>query len=139
MFAFWFQLGRGGSPAAAKPTEKENFGIIVRSIFVDWFGSVFVEVSSALVCCFRVPVRRGRLARLVGVGKNRNFADLFPARCLLSFRLDFRRGWYGAIVLISGPARPGRLARLGVVGPELTQDLYDPFWPNSGSGNYLIN
>ena len=42
-------------------------------------------------------------------------------------------------LLISGSASPGRLARLGVVGPELTQDLYDPFWPNSGSVIELMN
>ena len=45
LFTFWFQLGRGDSLAAAKLTETQDFGFIVRSIFVDLFGSALVEVS----------------------------------------------------------------------------------------------
>ena len=44
LFIFWFKLGLGDSPAAAKLTKTQHFGFIVRSIFVDFFGSALVEV-----------------------------------------------------------------------------------------------
>ena len=119
-------------------------------------GSIFVRGSrgsSLLICSarfvsrfaglefvvVRVTARLGRPVRPVDVGKNRYFADLISAWCLLIFRLDFCPGSYLTIVLISVPAGPGRLARLGVVSPELTQCRNDHLFPISRALNYLMN
>ena len=57
---------------------------------------------------------------------------------IVDFSARFVSRVVGSIVLISGPARPGRLARLGGAGPELTHDPNDPNYFNFGYSR-LIN